>query len=207
MVAFVFDSILRKAQQQGIAPGVKRASRDWFRKQAQQVSSGRANPTRMIRNEPERLVRRPMIGSMYLFNYDPKYKKTLPYYDRYPLIFPVGGEEKFAGYASQGGAFYGLNVHYLPPPLRARLMDALYTTTNNKAYDQTTRMRVSYQILQSASKYRFFKPCFKKYLVSHVKSQFLKIEPNEWDVALFLPTERFVGASLNRVYKDSRNRI
>jgi hypothetical protein len=31
--------------------------------------------------------------------------------------------------------------------------------------------------------------------------------PSEWDIALFLPTERFVGATKATVFADSRRQI
>ena len=203
MVAYVFDTILKKGSQAGVAPSVKRESREWFRKQAQQVS---ANPSRMMRSNAARLTDKPMIGSMYLFAYDPKGKKTLPYYDRYPLVIPIGSG-KTTGFASSGGSFIGLNLHYLPLPLRAKLMDALYKTATTKEIDETTRLKISYQILQQASRYRFFKPCIKRYLTNHVRSRFFYIEPTEWEMALFLPLDRFVGANKTRIYRDSRDRI
>jgi len=122
----------------------------------------------------------------------------LPYYDVFPLIFPVEFEND---------GFLGINFHYLPPVLRARLMDALYPNLTNKKYDDTTRMRISYGILQSASKYRFFKPTLKKYLRTQLRSQFLEIHVNEWDIALFLPTESFRKADSEKVWADSRKKI
>jgi hypothetical protein len=44
-------------------------------------------------------------------------------------------------------------------------------------------------------------------LFSHVKSQFLYIEPDEWPIAIFLPLQRFQGASSGKVYADSRKII
>ena len=32
---------------------------------------------------------RPSAGRMNLFVYDPKYKKTLPFYDTFPLVLPL----------------------------------------------------------------------------------------------------------------------
>ena len=92
---------------------------------------------------------------MYTFFYDPKTKKDLPYYDRFPLIFKI---------KNVSGGFLGINMHYLPPQLRARLMDALYPLVTNRKYDETTRLRLTYDVLNSAAKYRFFKPTIKKYL-------------------------------------------
>jgi poly-gamma-glutamate capsule biosynthesis protein CapA/YwtB (metallophosphatase superfamily) len=91
--------------------------------------------------------------------------------------------------------------------LRAKLMDALYSTLTNKNYDATTRVKISYSILQSASKYRYYKPTLKKYLRTHVRSQFLEINVNEWDIALFLPTESFRKADARKVHEDSIRKI
>lgn len=144
------------------------------------------------------MANRPSIGRMYFFSYDPKYKATLPYYDRFPLIFKVG---------QYRGGFEGINMHYLPYRLRARLMDALYETSNNKRYDETTRLRITYDLLKAATKYKEFKPTYKKYLNQHVRSRFVEIGATEWDIALFLPVERFEKASKTAVWRDSRNAI
>lgn len=204
MVAYVFDTILKRGETAGRSPSIKRDSRNWFRQQARSMTS--ANPARMIRSQTSRLTEKPLIGRMYLFEYDPKNKGKLPYYDRYPLVFPIGSG-RTSGFAASGGSFLGINLHYLPPPLRARLMDALYEVASTKELDDTTRLKLSYNILNQASRYRFFKPCIKRYLVSQVKTKFFYIEPTEWEMALFLPLDRFVGANKSRIYADSRNRI
>ena len=203
MVAYVFDTILQRGMQAGVAPSVKRESREWFRNQAKTIT---ASPSRMMRSNAARMTDKPLLGRMYLFQYDPKHKKTLPYYDRFPLIFPIASS-RTSGFAASGESFLGINLHYLPLPLRARLMDALYKTMTTKEIDETTKLKISYQILQQASRYRFFKPCIKRYLISHVQSRFFYIEPTEWEMALFLPLDRFVGANKSRIYADSRNRI
>jgi len=203
MVAYIFDSMLTKAASQGITPSTKREARAWFRNQAKTLT---VSPNRLIRSNAQRLTDKPMLGRMYLFQYDPKGKKTLPYYDRFPLIFPIASA-RTSGFAASGGSFLGINLHYLPLPLRARLMDALYAAASTKQLDETTRLKISYNILQQASKYRFFKPCIKRYLISNVKSRFFYIEPTEWEMALFLPIDRFVGANKSRIYRDSRDRI
>ena len=203
MVAYVFDRVLQRGMQAGVTPSVKRESRDWFRQQTKNLS---VSSQRMVRSDRSRLTDRPLLGRMYLFQYDPKGKKTLPYYDRFPLVFPIDSG-RTSGFAASGGSFLGINLHYLPLPLRARLMDALYDTITTKELDENTRIRISYNILQQAAKYRFFKPCIKRYLISHVKSRFFYIEPTEWEMALFLPLDRFVGSNKSRIYRDSRNRI
>lgn len=140
----------------------------------------------------------PEVGSMYHFIYDPKGKKTLPYYDKFPLIFMVG---------PASGGFYGINLHYLPPTLRAVLMDRLYTLSTDKKYDSKTKLALSYDVLSGAAKFNYFKPTFKHYLIGHVKSRFIKINSSEWDIALFLPTQNFAKSSTDKVYADSRKKI
>lgn len=203
MVAYIFDRVLQRGMQAGVTPSVKRESRDWFRQQTKNLS---VSSQRMVRSDRSRLTDKPLLGRMYLFQYDPKGKKTLPYYDRFPLVFPIDSG-RTSGFAASGGSFLGINLHYLPLPLRARLMDALYDTITTKELDENTRLKISYNILQQAAKYRFFKPCIKRYLISHVKSRFFYIEPTEWEMALFLPLDRFVGSNKSRIYRDSRNRI
>ena len=135
------------------------------------------------------------MGNMYLFAYDPKHKDTLPYYDRFPLIFPINKAK---------GGFLGINMHYLPPILRAKLMDELYKVLNNRNMDETTKLVASYKVLNSATKFKEFAPCIKHYLNAHVRTKPAYINPAEWDIALFLPTQKFVGANATQVYADSR---
>ena len=195
-MATLFDDILVKGVRQGVIPARTQDAREWFRDKARNNRSAAGYPANLMKEGDK--VGRPQIGHMYHFYYDPKGKKTLPYYDRFPLIFMVGPAEK---------GFYGINLHYLPPKLRAALMDSLYEVVSNKRYDEATKLRISYDILKGASKYRYFKPTFKHYLNAHVNSQFLKIDSAEWDIALFLPTERFEKAKKSRVFADSRKMI
>mgnify|MGYP006975175624 CR=1 FL=1 len=138
------------------------------------------------------------IGSMYSFFYNPKHKKTLPYYDMFPLVFVIGPKP---------GGFLGINLHYLPPVLRAKLMDQLHNITNNKKYNDSTKLVVSYELLSKASRFRYFEPCVKHYLLDHVQSKFLKIQPQFWDMALMLPTEKFVKADTDTVWNKSRSQV
>jgi hypothetical protein len=195
-MATLFDDILVRGVRQGQIPARTQDAREWFRNKARSQRSAAAYPANLMKEGDK--VNDVQVGHMYHFYYDPKGKSTLPYYDRFPLIFMVGPAEK---------GFYGINLHYLPPKLRAQLMDNLYSIASNTRYDQNTKLRISYDLLKSASKYRYFKPTFKHYLTAHVGSQFLKIDSAEWDIALFLPTERFEKAKKSRVFADSRKMI
>jgi hypothetical protein len=195
-MAILFDDILTKGVRSGQMPAREQKARDWYRDTA--GAYRRVNENQLMRGDTERLTARPLVGQMYLFNYDAKHKATLPYFDRFPLVFP---------FKTVKGGFYGINLHYLPLQYRAKLMDSLYDATNNNRYDETTRLRISYDILSQASRFRYFKPCVKRYLTSQLRSRFLYIYPAEWDIALFLPLERFQGAGKATVFKDSRQAL
>jgi len=194
----IFDNILIQGARQGIIPARTVAARDWYRSAAGKLMSNITPGVFEKRTDEARKVSSMEFGYMYAFKYDPKMKKELPYYDTFPLVFPV---------RMDSDGFLGINFHYLPPVLRAKLMNALYSTLTNKKYDDTTKVKISYSILQSASKYRYFKPMLKKYLRSHVRSQFLEVQVNEWDIAIFLPTESFRKADTGRVWEESRKQI
>jgi hypothetical protein len=196
MAASLFDDLLLKGIRSGQVPARTSTAREWFREKSKEL--GKVSETKILRDDVSRLKNRSVVGKMYFFMYDPKHKKTLPYYDTFPLIFPVDKVD---------GGFYGLNMHYLPLPLRAKLMDALYDITNNKRYDENTKLRLSYGVLKDAERFKLFKPTFKRYLNSNVRSRFIQIQPSEWDIALFLNTEQFVGASKTKVWADSRKII
>jgi len=195
MVAYVFDKLLATGIRSGQVPARTKAARSWFRDSA--ASMARVSRQGLV-SDKDRLRSSVLIGGMYMFFYDPKYKKTLPYYDRFPLVVVI---ERYKD------GFLGLNLHYLPPVARAKLMDALYTISNNKKYDETTRMRVSYDMLKSASKFRGYKPCVKHYLNEHLRSKLAYVNATEWDIALFLPTEQFKKAGTSEVWADSKQRM
>lgn len=197
----IFSQILKDGGAKGHLPGLTKTSRRWFRQTARDfagsTSSGTVSARSRITQEGKKFSA-PRIGSMYHFVYDPKGKKTLPYYDKFPLIFMVGP-------ATNG--FYGINLHYLPPSYRAALMDKLYQISSDRKFNEHTKLNLSYNVLKGASKFKYFKPTFKRYLAPHVRSRFLKIDSNEWDIALMLPTQNFAKATSGKVYSDSRGMI
>lgn len=193
--AVLFSSLLKDVAQKRQEGARSQASIDWLREKARAVKT--VNPKSLLEDK-SRAVSAIEPGSMYLFQYDPKLKGVLPYYDALPLVFP---------FAADSDGFMGLNMHYLPHLLRARLMDGLYEHLTNEKMDKTTKLNVSYSQLKKASKLKYFEPCIKRYLYSHVKSRFIYIAPSEWDLVLFLPLERFNKASRARVWEQSRNMV
>lgn len=193
MAGLNFISILRKASQTGKVPG-SRDDREWFRDQAKRVVT--VNLDKLMLDPNAVSVMEP--GKLYLFAYDPKWKAKLPYYDAFPLIFP---------FRVQGNRVWGINLHYLPLPLRAQLMDALYSLVDNRFKNENKKLRISYEILNSAAKFRIFRPCIKSYLAEHFRSKFLLIPYEQWDIAMFLPLARFKKKAQADVHRISKGMV
>jgi hypothetical protein len=189
----LFDQYNEEAFKAGITPKTKE-SIAWFQEKLQSISSVNR---RAMMEEGEKLPG-PVIGSMVMFFYDPKLKKKLPYYDRFPLSIIID---------KSPGGFMGINLHYLPIDLRAKFLDGLLDLVNNEEYDESTKFNVTYDYLKSSRKYRFFKPCLKQYLTKHIDGNIVIIEPSDWLVATFLPSELFRKESKEFVHAQSRKKL
>lgn len=191
----IFQRLELQAFRAGITPRTKE-SREWFRKKIKNMRSIKREA--LMKEDPLKQTSQEIVGSMYMFFYDPKHKATLPYYDAFPLVIVVGPAE---------GGFYGLNLHYLPPILRAKMLDALMDITSNTKFNDSTRFKMSYELLVKSSKLKYFEPCFKHYLNEHVQSKFSMVPAPEWEIATFLPTADFRKANSKKVYYDSKKMI
>jgi len=176
-----------------------RAAGDWFRSIVNRTKGQFSDETpKTILSRSESLVSKSVLGKMYFYSYDPKWKNDLPWYDTFPLVFPI---EKYPD------GFLGLNFHYLAPKHRAILMDQLKMFANNKKYDETTKLKLTYDMLKGFTKIKRARPTVHRYLSSKVKSKYVLVNADEWEVALFLPVERFRKASKKKVWAHSAGRF
>jgi len=190
----VINRLEQQAFRAGITPRTKE-SRAWFLKKASNLRS--INREGLMSSDPIKRKGTSVVGRMYMFFYDPKHKETLPYYDAFPLVFIIGPAK---------GGFMGLNIHYLPPLLRAKFLDALMDIAG-KNIDDGTKLDLSYEVLVKASKLKYYKPCLKHYLNSQVQSKFAEVPAPEWEIATFLPTADWRKRNRQKVYYDSRRII
>ena len=186
----LFDRLEQEAFRAGIQARTKE-SMAWFRRRVQNLKVSRVG---LIAQGPQRKRVLP-YGRMFNFQYDPKLKTVLPYYDRFPLCIPIQKAK---------GGFHGMNLHYLHPVIRAQFLDALMDFASDQNFTIGTRMRLTYKMLKGSTKLKWFKPCFKHYLSNHIKSPLLLIEPADWEIAIFLPTDSFRKVDKSSVWGYSR---
>ena len=106
----------------------------WFRKKIREF--GAPSSTELVREGKRSAT--PFFGRLNMFFYSPKHKDKLPYYDRFPLVLPL---ERYRG------GFMGINMHYLPIPLRTRLLDKLYEFSSNDKFDETIKCKNNFIVL------------------------------------------------------------
>ena len=150
----------------------------WYRNRIKEL--GTPSQTQLIRDG--KITGRVNFGALNMFIYDPKLKNKLPYYDTFPLVLPI---ERYRD------GFLGINFHYLPYALRARLLSRLDPNAN-------------YSALKNV---RLVKPTLKRYLNSNVRSRFRKLEEEDFMTAIMLPVQRFKKSSASKVWSDSRKAI
>jgi hypothetical protein len=154
----------------------------WLFEKALNASAPKAR--QLIARNEQRGRETALIGRLYFFKYDPKGKATLPKYDKFPMVFPI---EQY-----QDG-FLGLNLHYLSLKERQALLGKLMEFQNNQKYDETTKLKLSYDLLKGSKRLNTLaRPCVKRYLFNHCRSQFIEIYVNEYDKAIQLPVEDWV---------------
>jgi hypothetical protein len=134
------------------------------------------------------------IGRIVMFRYDPKTKESLKHYDTFPLVIPIH---------IYRDRMLGLNLHYLPPKVRAFVLNGLMKRKLRGGVDEKSRLLVTYKYLKRLSMFRFILPCIKQYLPNHIKGNVIHVDATEWNQVIFLNLERFKKESKQIVWKNS----
>ena len=143
----LFQKLELEAFRKGINPRT-RESREWFRRRVQRLT--RISREALMRESEVNKRATHSYGGMFMYFYDPKHKDKLPYYDVFPLIFPLEPAK---------GGFIGLNFHYLKPGARVAFLRQLSRYASDKNFDKKTR----YNIGELSGTY--FKKTIKHYLI------------------------------------------
>lgn len=166
-------------------------SADWFKDKIKELGksavidrAGLLKTTKPLQNT------RILPGTMLFFSYDPKYKETLPYYDKFPLSFIIGFDKT---------GFTGINFHYLPIPMRIKLFDKMWAIAKQSHLPTQQVLQLNWQLLGTVSKFPEVVPAVKKYLFSHVQSRFIKVPIEDWKTAILLENSEFKKMSAGNV--------
>lgn len=127
------------------------------------------------------------IGQLYFFEYDALHKDSLPIWDRYPICF------FFNSFKKDGISYVtGINLHYLPPAVRLKVMIELLKLRNEKRYRKSTRLQLSWELLKNIASGVLAEQCVHTYRIDQMVSTFVEIPSQSWSIAVFLPLQRWV---------------
>ncbi|QEG05439.1 DNA end protector protein [Shigella phage JK32] len=132
-------------------------------------------------------VVKPQVGRIYTYAYDPKYKDSLPFYDRFPLIICLGEGKSKAG----NTIMLGLNLHYAPPKARQQFLEALlkqYATT--PTLSNKTRLKIKWSDVKGM---RGSDHMIKAYLPGHIQTKMIEIAPKDWHNIIMMPVYQFMS--------------
>jgi len=131
-------------------------------------------------------------GRMFTFGYDAKLKAILPYWDKFPLIIVLDVYKD---------GFLGLNFHYISPIERAKFFNKMMKFATEKKEPEDMSDKAFFNVTWDAVKnIKGADKMIHKYLYGHVRTSLLEAPPNEWENVIFLPYQRFVGASAKAVW-------
>lgn len=164
------------------APTARKQSMEWFRRR---IRKDRIRDFDQVTEGFKRA--RIKEGEMVTYRYNPLMKRKLPYYDTQPLIVIL--ETYLDGWL-------GINVHYLQPMIRAKLFYTLQYEKRNME-----------ELAEQLKKHPLCYPAIKRYKAEKVLGEATLIPRSEWDIAIQLPYEKFVGDSLKSIWNKSNSQI
>ena len=177
----LFIKYNRLAAEAQIKKGTKE-SMDWFAKKIRKDSK-----VTLDRVTEDLNSSRIALGRMFTYSYDPKLKEKLSFYDTNPLVIILD---------IKGDGWYGANLHYLPPKIRVDLMEEVIV--GKKSTLQVARILESNPIT---------KVCLKRYLAKQLVTRPKLVPREEWEIAIQLPFESFMKATLKEVWKNSKSKL
>lgn len=142
-------------------------------------------------------------GQMVFFKYKPvsdSFVSRNTYYDTFPLVLITDVYR---------GGFEGVNLHFIAPDFRKFLFDSvmrgLPTIKANEEW--RTRLRVDYDRLNARRQFKYFKPCYRRYLWKGMKRRPAVVPFSLWEDMVASNTSRFSGAKPVTVYRNSRSQV
>lgn len=144
-----------------------------------------------------------LIGRLYLFNYDPKHKQTLPVYDEWPMTFFFNSFKGDGVKFGERGVHYllGLNMHYLPPKLRLRLFTDLVKLKNDSTLRKKTRLKLQWKVINGLATSRYAEHAVKMYRVDHIRSRLAQINPDQWEICIPMQLARWKKGGKGTAWK------
>ena len=140
------------------------------------------------------------LGRMYFFKYAAEGTasgrgvdiKRGNVYDEFPLIFLL---------SETPGSLEGINFHYMTPKERIKLLGRMFEYLNSEDFDDRTKLFSTKfrRTIKNNRLFRYAKACYREYKPGRIASKILQVHPMDWELAITVPTEKFVTPAGGRV--------
>ena len=140
------------------------------------------------------------LGRMYFFNYAAEGTasgrgvdiKRGNVYDAYPLIFLL---------ALTPDSLEGINFHYMVPKQRIILLGRMFEYLNSEDFDDRTKLFSTKfrRTMKNNKLFKYARACYREYKPGRIDSKIIQVHPMDWELAITVPTERFVTPAGGRV--------
>lgn len=130
-----------------------------------------------------------LLGRFYTYKYFARDKE--PVFDMYPIVLVTLVRPQW---------FEGINLHYIEPRFRKEYWDQLkefITIRDGGKYFNGIQYRQVYR----TAKYRFGRPCIKRYRYENIFGRILRIGDATWDESALADREIFITKSISGTFK------
>ena len=113
-------------------------------------------------------------------------------YDAFPLIFLLSETNE---------ALEGINFHYMVPKQRIILLGRMFEYLNSENFDDRTKLFSTKfkRTIKENNVFRYARVCYRIYKPGRIESKIMQVHPMDWELAITVPTERFVTPKGGRV--------
>lgn len=152
----------------------------------------------------QRVLRVPNVflpGQMVFFKYKPQDTRFVfsgSPYDLFPLVIITDVHRD---------GFEGINIHFLSKRWRKELFEAIEQSLPKRISGDPslTRLGATYARLDGARKFKFFRPCYRRYVKGGFRKRPILIPSEFWNVMVDLDLALFVNGNKQYVRRKSYN--
>lgn len=193
-----FQRNLETASRMGVSTQKLQAASSWMKDFFKNPVSANNSANDIIARTPKSSRKTKIeLGSLYMFSYE-AITETLQYFDKFPLVIPVNEDSDH---------FWGINLHYAPPLIRAKIFDAIRDIVEDPHLLPVSKRQKIASFTATLMKQNFIKPLIKCYLKSQVRSRFIHVQFENWEHVLYLPLARFNNVTEKQVFKDYKRTV
>lgn len=146
------------------------------------------------------------VGKMYSYNYDPKYKDILAFYDFAPVMICIGHVQTASGQLNA----LGINISYIPPKIRPLVLDKIFKIFRGgieasikqvkKSKVATKEIPLNYEVCKQILKDSGFEFAIRSYIYTRMKTEPRIVTYEDWWKPSTFPSEFIEKMNIRAIY-------